>query len=54
MFADFSFTYHFMYGIRICSQGAREISLMLYNLRVQMSTGILLLTNYNKNAHNFF
>lgn len=34
-------------------RGAREISFMLYNLRVQRSTGILLLTNYNQKAHNF-
>lgn len=27
---------------------------MLYNLRVQRSTGILLLTNYHQKAHNFF
>lgn len=56
------FTYHFMYGtgIRTCISNwivggggaARETSLMLYNLRVQRSTGKL--TNYNQNAHNFF
>lgn len=35
-------------------RGAREISFMLYNLRVQRSNGILLLANYNQNTHNFF
>lgn len=45
--------YSCMYS-EIISFRARETSLMLYNLRVQRSTGILLLTNYNKNAHNFF
>lgn len=45
--------YSYMYS-EIISQRARETSLMLYNLRVQRSNGILLLTNYNQNAHNFF
>lgn len=44
--------YSCMYS-EIISQRARETSLMLYNLRVQRSTGILLLTNYNQNAHTF-
>lgn len=47
------YRYSYMY-IELNSQGggARETSLMLYNLRVQRSTGKL--TNYNQNAHNFF
>lgn len=49
----------FLHTIRTCISNwivrvAREISFMLYNLRVQRSTSILLLTNYNQNAHNFF
>lgn len=43
----------YMYS-ELNSQGARKTSLMLYNLRVQRSTGILLLTNYHQKAHNFF
>lgn len=45
--------YSCMYS-EIISFRARETSLMLYNLRVQRSNGILLLTNYNQNAHYFF
>lgn len=45
--------YSYMFS-EIISQRARETSLMLYNLRVQRSTGILLLTNYHQKAHIFF